>query len=589
MHYSAKSIINDRYSVTFPIKQGAYAETYRVRDTQGRRCFLKLIDCSLLQPHQLDTAGDPIEVKIMEELNHPHLPIYIDSGKITIDGHPFSYVVTDYLSSETLADHIARSITLRVYEAKQIVLGLLEAVAYLHSRQRPIIHNEISALNVLINLSCNGPSQVRLIDFGHACHLDEAFQMPLEGLNWFYLAPECLEGYGSKQTDLYAVGAVLYLMLFGMLPWFCDLSNVSPDHRRSFIISRKNTELPIPLMEKFELDNNLLTIVHKALAADPDQRFQTAEEMAEAIRTNAAVTVPTQRPATLTTSSTFTGPLGGMHDEKSGGGFADVAGMASLKELLVKSVINVLRDTEKAKRYKLQIPNGILLYGPPGCGKSFLAEKFAEEAGYHFRLVKASDLASTYIHGSQEKIGALFAEAAKNAPTILCFDEFDAVVPARGQKGHEYQSGEVNEFLSQLNNCSERGIFVIASTNRPDVIDPAVLRRGRIDKVIYIPLPDAECRTAMFEKHLQGRPFDATVSCNHLASLTDGYIASDIAYIVNEAAARAAFSDEEISQATLEEVIAESKPSLSAAAINEHQRIREKMEGLVEQRRRIGF
>ncbi len=580
MLFKPKETISDLYSVVFPIKQGAYAETYRVKDKEGNRYFFKLIDKSRLLGHQKNVDGEVREVKILEELNHPNLPKFIGKGELSIGGKEYIYVLTDFLSSETVADRLARSHTLSVYDTKEIALGLLEAVKYLHNQTNPIIHNEITALNILVDLSTVDLKKVRLIDFGYARHLDEAYEQSIDGLNWFYLAPERFEGCSSEQSDLYSVGALMYQLLYGMLPWYFDLSNITPDRRKQFLLEQKNTELLIPHTQKFELNEGILNVLRKSLAADIDKRFQTADEFIEGIKGEITVTPPYQMSAKSVSS---------FGSNISGNGFEDVAGMDDLKVLLTKSVLNILKDKEKAKRYRLKIPNGMLFYGPPGCGKSFLAEKFAEEAGYNFKLVKASDLASIYVHGSQEKIGALFDEARKNSPTILCFDEFDALVPARGRTGNEHQSGEVNEFLTQLNNCGENGVFVIASTNRPDMIDPAILRRGRIDKVIYIPMPDKESRAAMFGLHLKGRPYDSNIDCNHLAELTDNYIASDIAFVVNEAAARAAFSDAKISNQIMEEVISENKPSLSKSVINDYKKMREKMEGIVEERRRIGF
>lgn len=586
MQFKPKETISDLYSVVFPIKQGAYAETYRVKDKEGNRYFFKLIDKSRLLSHQKNVDGDVREIKILEELNHPNLPKYIGKGELSIDGKEYIYVLTDFLSSETVADRLTRSHTLSVYDTKEIALGLLEAVKYLHSQANPIIHNEITALNVLVDLSTVDLKKVRLIDFGYARHLDEAYEQSIDGLNWFYLAPERFDGCSSEQSDLYSVGALMYQLLFGMLPWYFDLSNIAPDLRKQFLLKQKNTELLVPHTQKFELNEGILNVLRKALAADIDKRFQTADEFIDAIKGNITVIPPHQAPATAVDRADA---FSSFRNTTSGNGFEDVAGMVELKQLLTKSVLNILKDTEKARKYRLQIPNGILFYGPPGCGKSFLAEKFAEEAGYNFKLVKASDLASIYVHGSQEKIGALFDEARKNSPTILCFDEFDALVPARGRTGNEHQSGEVNEFLTQLNNCGENGVFVIASTNRPDMIDPAILRRGRIDKVIYIPMPDKESRAAMFGLHLKGRPYDSNIDCNHLAELTENYIASDVAFVVNEAAARAAFSDAKISNEILEEVISENKPSLSKSVIDDYKKMREKMEGIVEERRRIGF
>ena len=253
--------------------------------------------------------------------------------------------------------------------------------------------------------------------------------------------------------------------------------------------------------------------------------------------------------------------------------------MNDLKEMLRQKVIFILKDKETTTKYKLTPPNGMLLYGPPGCVKSFFAEKFAEETGFNFILVKASDLGSIYIHGTQEKIAELFKKAEANAPTILCFDEFDAFVPDRSGNGADHQAGEVNEFLSQLNNCAQRGIFVIATSNRPDKIDPAVLRTGRIDRQIYVPLPDQEARREMFKLHLNGRPCD-DIDAEKLASMTDGYIASDIAYIVNDAAMGAAYSRQLISQQMLESTINSIHPSINKEVVKIYEDIRCKMEGI---------
>ena len=130
-------------------------------------------------------------------------------------------------------------------------------------------------------------------------------------------------------------------------------------------------------------------------------------------------------------------------------------------------VLDVLKRPEHFKKYGVTIPNGMLLYGPPGCGKSFISEKFCEEAGFNFFMIKPSDLSSIYISGGEEKIGQLFSEAAANAPTVICFDEVDAMMPKRSDDTNQSISARVNEFLAQINKCADRGIFVIATTNKP--------------------------------------------------------------------------------------------------------------------------
>ena len=129
--------------------------------------------------------------------------------------------------------------------------------------------------------------------------------------------------------------------------------------------------------------------------------------------------------------------------------------MQAVKEQLQTQVIDVLTKVEHFKKYGVTIPNGMLLYGPPGCGKSYISEKFCEEAGFNFILIKPSDLSSIYVSGGEEKIGQLFTDAETNSPTVICFDEVDAVMPKRTEGINQSISSRVNEFLAQINKCSE--------------------------------------------------------------------------------------------------------------------------------------
>jgi transitional endoplasmic reticulum ATPase len=176
------------------------------------------------------------------------------------------------------------------------------------------------------------------------------------------------------------------------------------------------------------------------------------------------------------------------------------------------------------------------------------------------------------VHGTQAKIAALFEKAEKNAPSIICFDEFDSFVPSRSSMAAEHRPEEINEFLSQLNNCSKRGIFVIGTTNRIDMIDPAVLRRGRMDLKVEIPAPDAQTREAIFRIHLKGRPVSDDIDYAELAAMTDNYASADIAFIVNEAAMMAALADSLIERQHLVNSI-KANPSSLGSSKSERPRI----------------
>lgn len=245
-------------------------------------------------------------------------------------------------------------------------------------------------------------------------------------------------------------------------------------------------------------------------------------------------------------------------------GFDCIAGMNQLKQTLIAEVINPLREPERFKKFKVSIPNGIILYGPPGCGKTFIVRKLAEELGYNFIEVKHSDLATPYIHGSVGNIGKVFANAKDNAPAIVFFDEISGLVPNRKNLvgGESHKEEEVNEFLMQLNDAGDNRILVVGATNYIDRIDPAILRPGRMDKKIYVSPPDFEARKELFKLGLAGRPYDKNIDFDVLAEKTDGFSSADIIEGIVEGTARitANMNDAVIDQKQLEEEIEKNHP-----------------------------
>ncbi|MBD5199733.1 MAG: AAA family ATPase, partial [Bacteroidales bacterium] len=487
--------------------------------------------------------------------------------------HQLLYIVTEYVRGENLDQHLYRNGLPSLMEIKQIMTGVLSALNYLHTLKRPIIHNEVTLENILLD-SVGNLTKLKLIDFGAARFADiKSNPASWQNQNLYYVAPERLVGEGSVKSDIFSAGVLLYRLIFGVMPWETELAGKTLAEKIQAVIDKRKGPLTIPNIQVVEMDDKLLKVMVKALAPDPDQRFESAQQFLDAIDGKIEIQ---SAPISMTKPN--------QQEEQNkpkpieGNGFADVAGMHDIKDFMQKKIINVLRNPARAEKFKIQIPNGMLLYGPPGCGKSFIAEKFAEEAGYNYIFVKSSDLASIYVHGSQEKIGRLFDEARKSAPTIINFDEFEALVPNRSKINNSSESGEVNEFLSQMNNCGKDGIFIIASSNRPDLIDPAIRRKGRLDQIVYIPVPDKEAREGIFRIHMADRPATEDIDFDKLAFLTENYVASDIAYIVNDAATRAFEDDDEISQALLEEVINENNPSISAKDIRFYEAIKAEME-----------
>ncbi|MCI0614759.1 ATP-binding protein [bacterium] len=245
--------------------------------------------------------------------------------------------------------------------------------------------------------------------------------------------------------------------------------------------------------------------------------------------------------------------------------------MAALKELLIEEVIRPIENPEPYKKYGLTIPNGILLYGPPGCGKTYIARQLAEELNYYFLEVVPSEIASPFIHDSVLKIRDIFATAEQQAPSIIFIDEFEALAPSRAALGghQQYKSEEVNEFLVHLNECASKSIFVIAATNEPDKIDAAIRRTGRLDKMIYVGPPDTEARIGLLEMYLSGRPV-GEVETKKIAGLLDGYSCSDIHNITNEAARIAFKEGKPIDVAHLVEAIRRNPSSLSSEILSKY-------------------
>lgn len=245
-------------------------------------------------------------------------------------------------------------------------------------------------------------------------------------------------------------------------------------------------------------------------------------------------------------------------------GFDSIAGMDDLKQLLIAEVINPLKNPEKFKKFKVSIPNGIVLYGPPGCGKSFIVRKLAEELEYNYVEVKGSDLATPFIHGSVGNIGKVFDMAKQNAPTILCFNEISALVPDRKNSydSSSHKEEETSEFLTQLEEAADNNVLVIGTTNFLERIDEAVMRPGRFDKKIYVSPPDLEARKEIFKLALSGRPYDKSIDFDKLASLTKDYSSADIVEGIVETASRIAANQDKdfIDQSLIEEEIKKNKP-----------------------------
>ena len=582
---------NDRigqYVITFPHKQSQYAETYRVKDSNGKTCFLKLIDYSKLNRSQIDDEGNILEVEIAKQCHHHNLCTYIDSGTIFVAERQWVYFVLEYISGETLSQKLIRDGELDVYAIKQIAIYVLTGLQYLHSLPSPIVHGEVTMQNVLINFD-GGWEDLKLIDYGHARYLtQQPMKLNIEALNLFYLAPECFSGILQVQSDIYSVGALMYQLLYGKLPWFIDLSRYNNDERIDAILKERTKELNVPNMEKFELDEQLVNCIVKALSYDVEDRFQSAEEFVKGIKGELRVEKQSAKKKNLSDSSVEEAN-GKKQLKKTGEGFAAIAGMEELKNQLREEVIEPLYHPEEYRRYGVTIPNGMLLYGPPGCGKTFFAKHFAEEVGFNFMCITPATLKSRYVNATQENIAKMFKDAEEKAPTIIFIDEINELVPNRESNVHEMSRSAVNEMLAQMDRTGEKGIFIIGATNYPHTIDPAILRAGRLDKKYYVGVPDMKARKALFELYLKNRPYDFGLDYEELASLTENYVSADIQLIVNDASRAALKRHSRITMGLLRSAVEETRPSLSLGELERYQEIKAKMDGEIPNKQRVGF
>lgn len=592
MHFEKNDRIGS-YIVAFPHKQGSYAETYRVKDANEKTRFLKLIDYSKLNRNQIDDSGRIIEIEIARLLRHPNLCHYVDSGTLTLGGRQYAFLVTAFVSGETLLQRITRNNVISVYEIKTIAKSVLSALSFLHSLPVPVIHNEVTIQNVLLNL-VGGLEDLKLIDFGNARFLNQAPAKPeLNELNPFYLAPERFSGVCSVQSDIYSVGAMMYHLLYRELPWFIDISKGRSQDVVERILAERDKELDFLREDKYELDDQMINTIAKALSYDAEDRFQTANEFIKALDGELKVERQSLKRKILSQRQ----PSGSAKvklTRKKGEGFAAIAGMEDLKRQLREEIIEPFNNPEEYRRYGVTIPNGMLLYGPPGCGKTFFAKHFAEEVGFNFICVTAADLKSRYVNATQENIAKMFKEAEENAPTIIFIDEINELVPNRdGNDVHEMSRSAVNEMLAQMDRTGEKGIFIIGATNYPNMIDPAILRAGRLDKKYYIGVPDSAARVALFKLYLKDRPYDFGLDYEGLASLTQNYVSADIDLIVNNAARNALRLHSKITMELLKSAIVDIKPSLNANELTKYEKIRAMMDGNQDKkdngRRRIGF
>lgn len=257
-------------------------------------------------------------------------------------------------------------------------------------------------------------------------------------------------------------------------------------------------------------------------------------------------------------------------DEKRKVTFEDVAGADEEKEEL-KEIVEFLKSPKKFIELGARIPKGVLLVGPPGTGKTLLAKAVSGEAGVPFFSISGSDFVEMFVGVGASRVRDLFEQAKKSAPCIVFIDEIDAVGRHRGAGlggGHDEREQTLNQLLVEMDGFGiNEGVIILAATNRPDILDPALLRPGRFDRRIYVGLPDIKGREAILKVHARGKPLGSDVKLDELAKSTPGFTGADLENLLNEAALLAARKNkkriemEQIKEATFKVVVGPEKKS----------------------------
>jgi transitional endoplasmic reticulum ATPase len=254
----------------------------------------------------------------------------------------------------------------------------------------------------------------------------------------------------------------------------------------------------------------------------------------------------------------------------------EVGGLEEVKQSLKEAVDWPLKNPESFKRVGIRPPRGILLYGPPGCGKTYVAKALANEAGVNFISVKGPELLSKWVGESEEHVRDVFRRAKQVSPSIILFDEIDSLAPRRGLDiGSKVTEQVVSQLLTEMSGIEDmEGVVVIATTNRPDILDSALLRPGRFDRLIYVPAPDEKTREQIFKIHTKNMPLKG-VDLKKLAKETPGYSGADIEALAREAALFALRDDikaKEVDSKHFEKALKKIKPSIMQDMSSKYQK-----------------
>ena len=561
-----------KYVINSFIKKGAVAESYTVLGPDDMMYFMKIYELQRIPHEQLFEGKEVYEIQLCKELNteeNQNVVRYVDNGEVKKGNVVYHYLVTEFYRGMLLLDAVRQDGRFDLEDAVQITLCVLSGLSFIHSRA--LIHNDIRPSNIMLQELDDGMLMPTIIDLGHISYMVKGRPtFADEDLMPYFRAPETFRSVYTVKSDIFSTGALLYFLIFGKSPWEgMDLRVFEGDKQKIADALKKARKQDLVLeTDEVKLPDYMKAILLKALAKRPNDRFASASDFAQALFEQVMPELAKrmeeeeENPEADQQSQVNSGPVI-TYKKGSGNGFDNVTGRDDLKEQLRKEVLFALQNPEKAKLYKLPAINGVLLYGPPGCGKSLVLESFAEELGFNYSIIKGVEMGHIYQEGVLDNLQRIFDAAEIKSPFVLCFDELEFIAPNPHSDGEEGSiTPQISAFFGMLNNCSSKGILVVATTNRPDLIDPSIMRVGCFDRVFFVPQPDFEARKDIFMNHLKDRPCEE-LNYDELAKLSDDFNAGDITEAVNEAAMTAAYNDVPISQKILVDVLKYKNPTYS--------------------------
>jgi transitional endoplasmic reticulum ATPase len=259
-------------------------------------------------------------------------------------------------------------------------------------------------------------------------------------------------------------------------------------------------------------------------------------------------------------------------------GWNDIGGLEKTKQALKEAVEWPIKSPESFKRLGIRPPRGILLYGPPGTGKTMLAKAVAKESEANFIQVKGPSLLSMWVGKSEEGVRKVFERARQVSPCVIFFDEIDALAGRRGvEAGTKVTERVLNQLLAEIDGLEGlKDVTIIGATNRPDMLDPALLRPGRFDRIILVDVPDEESRKKIFSVHTKNTPLDKDVKLEDLVKQTEGFVGADIEALIMEASLTALRKDmnaKTVSKKDFDEALAKIRPSVSSDTAKRYKKL----------------